>query len=201
MAFAIRGVIMSYLVLGLVLFLGVHATSIIAPRWRDAMFARLGEPLWKGVYSLIAILGFALIIWGYAEARATAVVLYQPPHWMRWLAAAFMLPVFPLLLAPYFPGRIKATLKHPMIIAVKSWALAHLLVNGTSADLLLFGSFLAWAVIDHISLKRRAERSIRTLAPRPINDVIAIVLGLLIYVAFLHGLHLRLIGVSPMPYM
>lgn len=192
---------MFYLVLGLILFLGVHCISIVAPRWRDAMFARWGEPVWKGLYSLVAIIGLALIIWGYAEARATAVVLYQPPYWTRWLAAALMLPVFPLLLAPYFPGRIKATLKHPMIIAVKSWALAHLLANGTLADVLLFGGFLAWAVIDHISLKRRPERPLRALPVRPINDVIAIVLGLLIYFALLHGLHSRLIGVSPLPHM
>lgn len=192
---------MTALVLGLVLFLGVHSISIFAPNWRDAMFSRLGEPLWKGVYSVIALAGLVLIVWGYGDARATAEVIYQPPYWTRWLAAAFMLPVFPLLLAPYFPGRIKATLKHPMIIAVKSWAVAHLLVNGTSADVLLFGGFLAWAVLDHISLKRRPERPIRALGPRAMNDVIAIVLGLLIYMALMHGLHLRLIGVSALPFM
>lgn len=192
---------MNVLVLGLVMFLGVHSISIVAPQWRETMFRKLGEPVWKGAYSLIAIAGFVLIVWGYADARATAAVIYQPPHWTRWLAAALMLPVFPLLLAPYFPGRIRAKLKHPMVIAVKTWALAHLLVNGTSADLLLFGGFLAWAIMDHISLKRRPERPIRALAPRPINDVIAIVLGLLLYVALLHGLHLRLIGVSPLPFM
>lgn len=192
---------MTALVLGLVLFLGVHSISIFALQWRDATLSKLGEPLWKGVYSLIALAGLVLIIWGYGDARATAEVIYQPPYWTRWLAAAFMLPVFPLLLAPYFPGRIKATLKHPMIIAVKSWAVAHLLVNGTSADVLLFGGFLAWAVLDHISLKRRPERPIRALAPRAMNDVIAIVLGLLIYVALMHGLHLRLIGVSALPFM
>ena len=192
---------MTTLVLGLLLFLGIHSISIFMPQWRDAMHARVGELAWKGVYSLIAIAGFVLIIWGYGDARATAEVIYQPPYWTRWLAAALMLPVFPLLLAPYFPGRIKATLKHPMIIAVKSWSFAHLLVNGTSADLLLFGGFLAWAVLDHISLKRRPQRPIRALAPRAINDVIAVVLGLVIYMAFMHGLHLRLIGVSPLPLM
>ena len=187
------------LVIGLTLFLGVHSISIVAPRWRDSMFSKLGEPVWKGVYSIIAIAGLVLIIWVYSDARATAHVIYQPPYWTRWLAAALMLPVFPLLLAPYFPGRIKAKLKHPMIIAVKSWALAHLLVNGTLADVLLFGGFLLWAIVDHVSLKRRPERPIRALAPRSMNDVIAIVLGLLIYMALLHGLHLRLIGVSPLP--
>ena len=191
---------MTALVIGLVLFLGVHSISIIAPRWRDSMFSKLGEPVWKGVYSVIAIAGLVLIIWGYGDARATAQAIYQPPYWTRWLAAAFMLPVFPLLLAPYFPGRIKAKLKHPMIIAVKSWAFAHLLVNGTLADVLLFGGFLVWAIADHVSLKRRPERPIRALAPRAVNDVIAIVLGLLIYMALLHGLHLRLIGVSPLPF-
>lgn len=191
---------MTALVTGLVLFLGVHSISIIAPQWCDSMFSKLGEPVWKGIYSLIAIAGLVLIIWGYSDARVTAQVIYQPPYWTRWLAAAFMLPVFPLLLAPYFPGRIKAKLKHPMIIAVKSWALAHLLVNGTLADVMLFGGFLAWAIVDHVSLKSRPERPIRALAPRAVNDVIAIVLGLAIYMALLHGLHLRLFGVSPLPF-
>jgi uncharacterized membrane protein len=191
---------MTALIIGLALFLGIHSISIVAPRWRDSMFSKLGEPTWKGAYSLVAIAGLLLIIWGYADARATAQVIYQPPYWTRGLAALLMLPVFPLLLAPYFPGRIKAKLKHPMIIAVKSWALAHLLVNGTLADVMLFGGFLLWAIVDHVSLKRRPERPIRALAPRAINDVIATVLGLLIYMALLHGLHLRLIGVSPLPF-
>ena len=190
---------MIYLILGLIVFLGVHSISIVAPNWRDAMFARMGEGAWKGLYSVISILGFVLLVWGYGQARMEAVVLYNPPVWTRWIAAVLMLPVFPLLLAPYFPGRIKATLKHPMLVAVKIWALAHLIANGTSSDVLLFGGFLAWAVLDRISLKRRPQRPIRTLPPKAFNDVITVVLGLGLYFLFMHWLHARWIGVSPMP--
>jgi len=190
---------MIYFLLGLIVFLGVHSISIVAPNWRDAMLARMGEGAWKGLYSVIAIVGFVLLVWGYGQARMEAVVLYDPPVWTRWIAAVLMLPVFPLLLAPYFPGRIKAALKHPMLVAVKIWALAHLIANGTSADVLLFGGFLAWAVLDRISLKRRPQRPIRTLPPKVFNDVITVVLGLALYFLFMHWLHARWIGVSPMP--
>jgi uncharacterized membrane protein len=192
---------MIYLLLGLIVFLGVHSISIVAPNWRDAMFARMGEGAWKGIYSVISILGFVLLVWGYGQARMEAVVLYNPPAWTRWIAAVLMLPVFPLLFAPYFPGRIKAALKHPMLVAVKTWALAHLIANGTSADVLLFGGFLLWAVLDRVSLKRRPQRPIRTLPARPFNDLITVVLGLALYFLFMHWLHARWIGVSPMPLM
>ena len=190
---------MIYLTLGLLLFLGVHSISIVASDWRDAMLARMGEPLWKALYSIISIAGFVLLIWGYGQARGEAVVLYSPPAWGRWVAAVLMLPVFPLLFAPYFPGRIKAALKHPMLVAVKTWALAHLIANGTSADVLLFGGFLIWAVFDRISYKRRPERPIRALPSSRFNDVISAVVGLGIYFVFMHWLHLRWIGVSPLP--
>src|SRR5688500_2881932 len=160
-----NGIAMIYLLLGLIVFLGVHSISIVAPNWRDAMLARMGEGAWKGLYSVISIVGFVLLVWGYGQARMEAVVLYNPPVWTRWIAAALLLQVCPLL-APYLPGRIKAALKHPMLVAVKIWALAHLIANGTSADVLLFGGFLAWAVLDRISLKRRPQRPIRTLPPR-----------------------------------
>jgi uncharacterized membrane protein len=192
---------MIYLLLGLIVFLGVHSISIVAPNWRDAMLARMGEGAWKGLYSVISIVGFVLLVWGYGQARMEAVVLYNPPGWTRWIAAVLLLPVFPLLLAPYFPGRIKAALKHPMLVAVKIWALAHLIANGSSADVLLFGAFLAWAVLDRISLKRRPQRPIPALPPRAFNDVITVVLGLVLYFLFMHWLHARWIGVSPMPLM
>jgi uncharacterized membrane protein len=190
---------MIYLIAGLVLFLGVHSVSIVAPAWREATAARLGARPWRGLYSLLSIAGFVLLIWGYGVARMDPIVLYTPPVSMRWLTALLMLPVFPLLLAPYFPGRIKATLKHPMLAAVKFWALGHLLTNGTLADLLLFGGFLIWAVADRISFKRRVQRPLQTAPPSRFNDAIAIVAGLVLYFVFMRWLHVRWIGVSPMP--
>src|ERR1700743_690034 len=143
---------MIYLVLGLVLFLGVHSISIIAPVWRDRTAARLGN-VWKGIYSLISIAGFVLIIWGFGIARRHPVVLYAPPAWTQYVTAALMLPVFTLFLAAYFPGRIKNTLKHPILLSVMLWAVAHLIATGMLANVVLFGSFLAWAIADRISFR------------------------------------------------
>jgi uncharacterized membrane protein len=165
---------------------------------RANAIARMGERPWKLIYAVISIIGFVLIIWGYGEARQHPILVYAPPIWMRHLSALIMLPVFPLILAAYMPGRIKAALKHPMLAGVKFWALAHLLANGMLADVLLFGSFLAWAVADRISFKRRVVRPIHTAPPSKLNDVIAVVAGLAIYVAFVLWLHRILIGVSPM---
>lgn len=190
---------MLYLIVGLVLFLGVHSVEIFSSNLRASAIARMGERPWKGLYTLIAIVGFVLIVWGYGQARQDPVLLYDPPVWMRHLSALIMLPVFPLLLAAYMPGRIKTALKHPMLAAVKFWALAHLLANGMLADVLLFGSFLAWAVADRISFKRRVVRAIPTAPPSKANDVIAVVAGLAIYVVFVLWLHVRLFGVSPLP--
>jgi len=188
----------TWLILGLIVFLGIHSISIAAPAWRDAQAARLGVWPWKGVYSLVSIAGFAMLLIGYGIARQSPVVLYTPPLWTRHLAALLMLPVFPLFLAAYLPGRIQSAAKHPMLAAVKLWAFAHLLANGNLGDVLLFGGFLAWAVADRISLKHRTPRPVPGAPRRPINDVIAVVVGLAIYIAFVMGLHLRLIGVSPM---
>jgi uncharacterized membrane protein len=146
------------LVLGLILFLGMHSVSIINSQWRTDLVARFGEIPWKALYGLLALVGFYLIISGYGAARLSPVVIYEPPVWMRHINLLLMLPVFPLLLAAYLPGRIQSATKHPMLLAVKIWAVAHLLANGTLPDILLFGSFLAWAVADRISLKRRAPR-------------------------------------------
>lgn len=188
---------MSVLILGLVIFLGIHSLSIVADPLRNRLIDRLGEGPFKGVYSLIALLGFILIVWGYGQARLSPVVVYVPPMWLRHVALLLLVPVFPMLFAAYLPGRIQRTLKHPMLAAVKLWALAHLLANGMLADVLLFGGFLAWAVVDRISLKKRLPQ--RT-APngKPMNDVIAVVGGLIVYGVFLAWLHKALIGVSPL---
>ena len=189
---------MSLLVLGLVLFLGIHSVSILAPAWRDGQVARRGERPWKGIYSVASIVGFVLLIYGYGLARQSPVVLYTPPHWMHHVTLLLMLPVFPLLLAAYLPGRIKAATKHPMLAAVKLWAFAHLLANGTLADVLLFGGFLVWAVADRISLKRRPARPLPGAPARPMNDVIAVVGGLALYALFVARAHQWLISVSPL---
>lgn len=189
---------MSLLILGLVLFLGIHSVSIVAPGWRDAQASRLGEMPWKGVYAVVSIVGFALLVYGYGLARQAPVVLYTPPKGLRHAALLLMLPVFVLLLAAYLPGRIKTATKHPMLLATKLWATAHLLANGTLADVLLFGGFLAWAVADRISLKRRAPRPLPGMGPpRVLNDVIALVGGLGLYVLFVVWAHAWLIGVRP----
>lgn len=192
---------MSVLVLGLVIFLGVHSVSIVAPGWRSATLARLGEGPWKGIYSVATGVGLALLIVGYGMARGNPVVLYTPPIALRHLALVVMLPVFPLLFAAYLPGRIRTAAKHPMLLAVTLWAAAHLLANGTLADVLLFGAFLAWAVADRISVKRRpaVEAHHVPAAPaRPANDAIAIVGGLAVYVVFILWAHRWIIGVSPL---
>jgi uncharacterized membrane protein len=189
---------MAILIAGLVIFLGIHSIAIVAPGFRGHASQRLGENGWKGLYSLISLLGFVLIVYGFGLARQAPVVLYTPPGWMRHVTFLLMLPVFPLALAAYLPGRIQRAAKHPLLAAVKFWAFGHLLANGTLADVLLFGGFLAWAVIDRISLKRRPARALRTAPAGRFNDAIAVVLGLALYALFIFWAHLKLIGVSPL---
>jgi uncharacterized membrane protein len=190
---------MPLLIAGLVLFLGIHSVAIVAPSFRARTIQRMGEGAWKGLYSLISLAGFVLICYGFGLARQAPVVLYSPPTWLRHLAFLLMLPVFPLLIAAYLPGRIKTAAKHPMLAAVKFWAFAHLLANGSLADVLLFGGFLAWAVVDRISVKRRAmPQALRTAPPGPWNDAIAVVLGLAVYALLIGWAHVRLFGVSPL---
>jgi uncharacterized membrane protein len=191
---------MLMLIAGLVLFLGVHSVSIVSRSGRDALVQRLGEGAWKGLYSLIALAGFVLIVYGYAQAREAPVLLYTLPTGFRHLAALLMLPVFVLLAAAYLPGRIQRAARHPMLLAVKFWALAHLLAQsatgGTLADVLLFGGFLAWAVADRISVKRRGV-AVPSAPGSVVNDAIALVLGLGIYVLFVVWAHAWLFGVRP----
>jgi uncharacterized membrane protein len=188
---------MSILVAGLLIFLAVHSVSIFNEPWRDSMVAKLGERRWKSVYSLVAIIGFVLIVWGYSLARVDPVILYSPPTWLRHVSMLILGPVFPLLLASYLPGRIQEMTKHPMLFGIKLWALAHLLANGMLAAVLLFGRFLVWAVIDRISMKRRTQRLIPGAPPSKVNDSMAVLLGLVFYAAFVLWLHTWLIGVSP----
>jgi uncharacterized membrane protein len=189
---------MALLILGLVLFLGIHCVSIVAPHWRDRTAARLGNA-WRGIYSLVSVAGFLIMIWGYRIARHDPAALYVPPDGSRYLTAILMLPVFPLLLAAYLPGRIKDALGHPMLVATMLWAAAHLISSGTLADCLLFGGFLAWAVVDRVSFRWRTARPVSGAPPGKLNDVIAVVAGLALYFVFVHWLHVRWIGVQPLP--
>lgn len=187
---------MALLIVGLILFFGAHSLAIVAPAWRQRMIDGGGEGRIKGLVSVISLAGFVLLVWGYGAARPVTPVLYTPPMGLKHFSLLLMLPVFPLLVSTYLPGRIKAAVKHPMLTAVKTWSLAHLLSNGTLADVLLFGSFLAWAVVDRISIKRRGGKP-APAAGTIVNDVIAVVVGLGLYVAFIFGLHQWLFGVPP----
>lgn len=188
---------MIVLIIGLILFFAVHSIAIVNPVWRDRMAARLGEWPWKGLYAVVSLVGLLLIVWGYGLARQDPIFLYAPPVWLRHLALLLMIFAFPLLLAAYLPGRIQTVTKHPMLVATKVWALAHLLANGMLADVLLFGSFLAWAVVDRISLKRRTPIPAPNAPPSRFNDAIAVGGGLALYAVFMLGLHAWLFGVSP----
>jgi uncharacterized membrane protein len=190
---------MILLVLGLVLFLGVHSTRIVADGWRGAQLARLGERGWKGLYSLVSIAAFVLLVWGYGQARQQPVVLWSPPIWTRHVAALLMLVSAVLLVAAYVPrNAIKARLHHPMLLAVKVWAVAHLLANGNLADVLLFGAFLVWAVLDFRSARRR-DRAAHTVYPpgTTAGTLKALLIGVVAWAVFAFWLHGPLIGVRP----
>ncbi len=190
---------MGMLILGLVLFLGVHSVRIFADDWRSQTIAKRGEGAWKGLYSLLSILGFGLIIWGYGLARQQPVVLWMPPVAMRHIASLLTLIAFILLVAAYVPRNgIKARLHHPMVISVKVWAFAHLLSNGNLADIVLFGAFLVWAVLDFRAARGR-DRAAQTVYPagKPMATVITVVVGTVAWVGFALWLHGLLIGVRP----
>jgi uncharacterized membrane protein len=189
---------MTILLIGLALFLGMHSISIAAPGLRTRAVDSMGPNLWRGAYSLVSAAGFVLILYGFHAARLAPVVLYVPPAWLRHVTFLLMLPVFPLILAAYLPGRIKTAMKHPMLAAVILWAVAHLLSRGLLADVLLFGAFLVWAICDRISLEGRSQQLIGSALPGRLNDLIAVIAGLAIYAFFILWAHVRLFGVSPL---
>jgi uncharacterized membrane protein len=183
-------------ILGVVLFLGVHSVRIVADGWRGAQVARLGIGPWKIAYSVVSALGLALIVWGYGMTRGQAA-LWQAPAWTQYPVSALMLVSFILLVAAYVPrNRIKAVLGHPMVVGVKVWAFAHLLVNGRFADIVLFGAFLAWAVLDFRALRSRDRAAGKTYpAGTLVGDIITLAIGVAAWAAFARVLHLWLIGV------
>jgi len=190
---------MTLLLIGLLLFLGVHSTRIFAEDFRSRQVARLGDKGWKGVYSVASLVGFALMVWGYGLARQEPVALWATPVWLRHVAALLTWFSFVMLTAAYVPANhIKATLQHPMVLGVKVWAFAHLIANNTLADLLLFGSFLVWAILSHRAAKARDRTAGTTYAPGTLpRTLITIVVGTAAWIAFSVWAHAAWIGVRP----
>ena len=196
-----RGRKMGMLVLGLVVFLGAHSVRIFAEGWRTRGIARLVEMGWKGLYTVVSLIGFALIVWGFAQARLQPVVLWSPPAMLKHLNALFTLLAFIGVAAAYVPRNgIRARLHHPMVLGVKLWAFGHLLATGTLADLVLFGAFLLWAVLDFRAARRR-DRALGTVyAPGAMGPtVLAVVAGGVAWAVFAFWLHAAWIGVAPFP--
>jgi uncharacterized membrane protein len=189
---------MTLLIIGIIVIIGIHLVPTFSDL-REGLIGRLGKNGYRALFSLVSTLGFVLLVWGFA--RAPFIQIWAPPGWTRYVAMVLMLPVFILLIAAYVPGEIKAKLRHPFLVAIKFWALAHLIANGDLASIILFGSFLAYAVFDRIALKRRAETGLVTVPETGAfrNDVISVVGGLVLYVVFLVWLHPLLIGTSPLP--
>jgi uncharacterized membrane protein len=190
---------MTMLILGLVLFLGLHSVRVVAEDWRRAKIAQWGEQRWKGAYSLISAAGLALIFFGYAAARAQPVLLWQPPTAMRHIAALLTLFAFWLLAAAYVPrNHLKAKLHHPMTLGIKAWALAHLLANQMLADALLFGGFLLWSVLVFRAARQRDRAEGKVYAPGTLaGTAVAIVAGTAAWAAFAIWLHGAWLGVRP----
>lgn len=191
---------MSVLILGLLIFLGMHSLRIFANDWRERQIARLGAKRWKGLFALVSIIGFVLICWGFGLARQHPVPLYVPPLPLRHLNALFTLIAFVLFFAARVPrNRIKAKLHHPQLLAVKVWAFGHLLATGMLHDVLLFGAFLLWAIV-LFAVSRRRDRLAGTTYPAGTlkGDIVTVVIGVVVWTLFAFWLHLWLIGVNPM---
>ena len=191
---------MAMLILGLVLFLGVHSVRVLADGWRTRQIARLGENGWKGLYSVLSIAGFVLLVWGFGQARQHPVLLWVPPLALRHLNALFTLLAFVLLAAAYVPGNaIRARIGHPMLAAVKLWAFGHLLATGMLHDVVLFGAFLLWAIVLFAASRRRDRREGTVYPPGTAKGtIIAVVAGVVAWTVFAFWLHALLIGVKPL---
>lgn len=191
------------LILGIVIFLGVHLVPT-SPDLKAGLVERFGATAYKIGFGLLSLVGFVLIILGYHKLQLMPdknVMLWEPPVFMRHISVALMLPAMIFLMAYAIPSRIRTALKHPMLVAIKTWALAHLLANGDLASLILFGSFLAYAVYDRISMKRRPAKAapVNVVAPSPINDAIVVLGGVALFAIILLWGHEYLIGVAPIP--
>jgi len=201
---------MDIFVLGLLIFLGTHSFRIFADGKRTQLLESLGERKFKGLYALVSVLGFALMVWGYGQARMEPIELWTPPIWGRHLAFLLVWVAWILMAAAYIHANwFKVKMHHPMILSVKTWALAHLLANGQLHQVVLFGGFLAWGVLSFISARRRdraqaAKLEADGLPPTPLVPVstaatqLTLAIGTLVYVLFLAWGHKALIGVSPL---
>lgn len=191
---------MTALIAGLLLFLGPHAVRIFADGFRQRQIAAHGLGRWKALYSLLSLAGLVLIVWGYGQARLHPVLLWEPPRGLRHAALLLTLVAFVLLAASDSPrNHIKAAVHHPMVLGVKVWAFAHLLANGMLADVLLFGSFLVWAIVLYAVSRRRDRREGTVYPPGTLRGtVITLVAGVGVWLLFLFWLHTWLIGVSPL---
>ena len=198
---------MTQLILGLILFLGAHSVRILADGWRDQTIAAYGEKAFKGVYTLVAILGFYLLVVGYGEARLQPLVLWNPPIFTKHISMLLMLLSSILLIATYIPrNHFKMRLKHPMVLSVKVWALSHLLANGNLVDLVLFGSFLIWAVLNFRSARARDRAQVQNsdaneeapLKPNLLATLIALFGGMGLWAVITFVLHAKVVGVAPM---
>jgi uncharacterized membrane protein len=190
------------LILGIVIFLGVHLVPT-SPDLKAGLTERFGATAYKVAFGVLSLAGLVLIVMGYHKLQLMPdknVVLWDPPAFTRHIAVALMLPAMIFLVAYLVPSRIRTAVKHPMLIAIKTWALAHLIANGDLASLILFGSFLAYAVYDRVTLKRRITTApVNVIAPSPINDVIVVVGGIALFAFILLWAHHYLIGVAPIP--
>ncbi|MCC5812865.1 MAG: NnrU family protein [Ectothiorhodospiraceae bacterium] len=188
---------MTIMIIGLLIFLGAHSVRVVAEDWRRAQIARLGEGPWKGLYSVVSVVGLALAIWGYGMTRTDPVFVWFPPAGMTHLVALLMIPAFILLVATYVPGNhLRSRLKHPMLLSVKIWAFAHLLANGRLGDIVFFLAFLVWAAFAFRAARQRDRASGAITAPASVGaDVVTVVVGLLAYLLFAFYLHAWIIGV------
>jgi len=187
------------LIAGLVVFLGLHSVRIVAGDWRMRQIARVGEGAWKGIYSVLSIAGFVLLIWGFGEARQHPQLLYVPPMWLRHANALFTLIAFVLVAGAYVPrNHLKAKLGHPMYAGIKIWALGHLLATGMLHDVVFFGAFLLWAVAGFTVSRRRDRKAGVTYSGGTLlGDLLTLAVGAAIWAAFAFWLHAKWIGVAP----
>ncbi|EHP40035.1 NnrU family protein [Cupriavidus basilensis OR16] len=190
---------MAILIVGLAIFLGVHSVRIFADDWRTRQISKVGGNAWKGLYSLVSIAGFVLIVWGFGQARQQPVPLYAPAVWLRHLNALLTLAAFILFAAAYVPrNRLKAAIGHPMLAGVKVWAFGHLLATGMLHDLVLFGTFLIWAVADFV-VSRRRDRRLGVTYPveTTSGDLLTLAAGIGAWAVFAFWIHARWIGAAP----
>lgn len=187
------------LILGLILFFGIHALPMNTGA-RTAVLDRLGEPAYKVLFGVMSLAGLVVIVWGYQAAVEDNVFIWTPPVWTQHIAVLLMLPALIILVSAYVPSRIRSALKHPMLVAIKVWAFAHLIANGDLVSMILFGAFLAYAVVDRISVKRRAALGPLGAAAGTVwGDVISVVVGSAAFWFFLVYGHAWLFGVAPIP--